>query len=146
MYPTLTKPPASCLYEGSIMSLERRKEIASRIRARREYLRLSQQQVATQVGVERSAFAHWEAARVGIDSVVLEQIAKALKVNVAWLYGEEVDTAIAPDDAKMIRRLQSLPPEARAGVVGMIEHMETFIKQADVPNKRDKSADDTEQE
>lgn len=62
---------------------ERRLAIAARLREAREYLGMSQDEVATAVGISRPAVTNLEAGSRKVDSVELIELAR--------LYGQSVD-------------------------------------------------------
>jgi transcriptional regulator with XRE-family HTH domain len=81
-------------------------DIGTRIRAIRAELGLTQDQLAEQVGVSRSAVAQWETGRTGQITGNLSRIAAALEVNVEYLmYG---DDKLAPAEARQADELAML--------------------------------------
>ncbi len=65
------------------------KEIGRRIKARREYLRLSQEALAERTGVSRVTISNWERGERSISAVELPALAAALTVPLAYFYGDE---------------------------------------------------------
>ncbi|MEA2739045.1 MAG: hypothetical protein QOH05_2352 [Acetobacteraceae bacterium] len=69
-------------------------DIGIRIRAARRDRGLTQDELAEQVGVSRSAVAQWETGRAGQVTGNLARIAAALEVNVEYLmYGDDKHAA-----------------------------------------------------
>ena len=65
-------------------------DIGTRIRAARRDRGLTQDELADQVGVSRSAVAQWETGRTGQVTGNLSRIAGVLEVNVEYLmYGDD---------------------------------------------------------
>ena len=65
-------------------------DIGIRIRARRRDKGLTQDQLADQIGVSRSAVAQWETGRTGQITGNLSRIAGSLDVSVEYLvYGDD---------------------------------------------------------
>ena len=65
------------------------KEIGKRIRSRREYLHLSQEALSELAGVSRVTISNWERGERSINAAELPALAEALKVPLAYFYGEE---------------------------------------------------------
>jgi transcriptional regulator with XRE-family HTH domain len=72
--------------------------IGDRIRAARTGCALTQDQLARQIGVSRSAVAQWETGRTGQITGNLSRIAAALQVNVEYLV--HGDDKRAPSEAR----------------------------------------------
>lgn len=92
-------------------------DIGERIRTTRRDRALTQDQLAGQVGVSRSAVAQWETGRTGQITGNLSRIASALEVNVEYLmYG---DDKRAPgevrqgDELALLRLYRECEPEDR---------------------------------
>jgi transcriptional regulator with XRE-family HTH domain len=73
---------------------------AEKLKAAREARRLSQVELAGQLGLSQSAVARWEKARNKPDIVWLVQLAKLLAFDVAWLLNDE-----RPDDPPDVQEL-----------------------------------------
>lgn len=65
------------------------KEIGRRIKSRREYLHLSQTALSELAGVSRVTISNWERGERSINASELPALASALKVPLAYFYGDE---------------------------------------------------------
>lgn len=65
------------------------KEIGQRMRARREYLGLTQSDLAAAMGVGGATYSRYESGRLAISAPDLPRAAKALRVSAGYLYGED---------------------------------------------------------
>jgi transcriptional regulator with XRE-family HTH domain len=92
-------------------------DIGMRIRVQRRERHLTQDNLAHQVGVSRSAIAQWETGRTGQITGNLSRIAAALDVNVEYLlYGDDKRAAAEPrqgDELAMLRLYRECDPEDR---------------------------------
>ncbi|MBV9654386.1 MAG: helix-turn-helix domain-containing protein [Acetobacteraceae bacterium] len=91
--------------------------IGARIRSARKDLQLTQDALATAVGVTRSAVAQWETDRAGQITGNLTRIAAVLGVNVEWLvHGTDLrapSNAASGDELAMLRLYRECAPEDR---------------------------------
>lgn len=71
------------------MSEDARKILCERLRAAREYLGLSQEEVAQQVGLPRPAISQIENGNRRIDAIELAKLAKLYQRPVSYFTGEE---------------------------------------------------------
>ena len=92
-------------------------DIGTRIRVQRRERHLTQDTLAHQVGVSRSAIAQWETGRTGQITGNLSRIAAALDVSVEYLlYGDDKRAAAEPrqgDELAMLRLYRECDPEDR---------------------------------
>jgi transcriptional regulator with XRE-family HTH domain len=92
-------------------------DIGGRIRTARLDRGLTQDQLASEVGVSRSAVAQWETSRTGQVTENLSRIAQALEVSVEYLmYGEDkrVPTeARQGDELALLRLYRECDPDDR---------------------------------
>jgi len=92
-------------------------DIGSRIRATRRDRNLTQDELAHQIGVSRSAVAQWETGRTGQITGNLSRIAGALEVGVEYLvYGEDKRApaeARQGDELALLRLYRECEPEDR---------------------------------
>jgi transcriptional regulator with XRE-family HTH domain len=94
--------------------IERRKEIASRLREARRLAGLSQGQVAKRMDMHRPTVSEIEAANRRVSADELKQFAELYDVKMAYLTGEAPDS-LELDDPRLklaARELQKLPPES----------------------------------
>jgi transcriptional regulator with XRE-family HTH domain len=89
----------------------------ARIRIARQDRGLTQDELATRVGVSRSAVAQWETGRTGQVTANLSRIATALDVNVEYLmFGDDKRAAAAVrqgDELAMLRLYRECSPDDR---------------------------------
>ena len=92
-------------------------DIGTRIRAARRDRGLTQDELAEQVGVSRSAVAQWETGRTGQVTGNLSRIAGVLQVNVEYLmYGDDkraVGEVRQGDELALLRLYRECDPEDR---------------------------------
>ena len=92
-------------------------DIGTRIRATRRDRGLTQDELADQVGVSRSAVAQWETGRTGQVTGNLSRIAGVLEVNVEYLmYGDDKRAAgevRQGDELALLRLYRECEPEDR---------------------------------
>jgi transcriptional regulator with XRE-family HTH domain len=92
-------------------------DIGSRIRTIRRERGLTQDELAEQVGVSRSAVAQWETGRTGQVTGNLSRIASALRVNVEFLMVGDDKRAAAEvrqgDELALLRLYRECEPEDR---------------------------------
>jgi transcriptional regulator with XRE-family HTH domain len=83
-------------------------EIGERMRARREYLGLTQAQVGRAIGKDRSSYAQYESGINTISAETLREIAQVLKTSAAYLFGEQTEGDVARHE--IVRFFEGLPP------------------------------------
>jgi transcriptional regulator with XRE-family HTH domain len=92
-------------------------DIGTRIRTARRDHGLTQDELADQVGVSRSAVAQWETGRTGQVTGNLSRIAGALEVNVEYLmYGDDKRASQQVgqgDELALLRLYRECDPEDR---------------------------------
>jgi transcriptional regulator with XRE-family HTH domain len=92
-------------------------DIGTRIRAARRERGLTQDELADQVGVSRSAVAQWETGRTGQVTGNLSRIAGVLGVNVEYLMvGDDkraASEARQGDELALLRLYRECDPEDR---------------------------------
>src|SRR5271169_4143623 len=92
-------------------------DIGTRIRATRRDRGLTQDDLADQVGVSRSAVAQWETGRTGQVTGNLSRIADALGVNVEYLmYGDDKRASgevRQGDELALVRLYRECDPDDR---------------------------------
>ena len=70
-----------------------RQVLGGRLREAREYLALSQEEVADTLGISRSALSLAESGKRKVDALELTQLAKIYRTTVAGLTGEATEHA-----------------------------------------------------
>ena len=92
-----------------------RKAMGDRLREAREYLGFSQEEVATFLGVPRSALSLIETGQRKVDALELKKLASLYKRPVAYFTGEDAEEdAYGEDVAHLARKASELSPEDRA--------------------------------
>jgi transcriptional regulator with XRE-family HTH domain len=91
-----------------------RKAMGDRLRVAREYLGFSQEEVATYLGVPRSALSLIEAGTRKVDALELKKLASLYKRSVAHFTGEEGEDEYGEEVAHLARKVRELSPEDRA--------------------------------
>jgi transcriptional regulator with XRE-family HTH domain len=91
-----------------------RKTLGERLREAREYLGFSQDQVATFLGVARSALSLIETGQRKVDALELKKLAGLYKRPVAYFTGEEAEEVFFGADVKhLARKVSELSPDDR---------------------------------
>jgi transcriptional regulator with XRE-family HTH domain len=71
--------------------------LGERLRESREYLGLSQQEVAERLGISRPAVTHMEAGKRKVSTLELRQLASLYRRPYEWLVGETRDAGVPED-------------------------------------------------
>jgi transcriptional regulator with XRE-family HTH domain len=95
---------------------------AQRLRDTRRARGLSQEELARQVGVSRSAVAQWETARSGQLGVHLSRLARVLEVDVGWLL-HGTPLAGSGDELALIRLYRECSDEDRQILLRMAHRL-----------------------
>jgi transcriptional regulator with XRE-family HTH domain len=92
-----------------------RKTLGERFREAREYLGFSQEEVATYLGVSRSALSNIESGQRKVDALELKKLAGLYKRPVIHFTGEEAqDSTYREDIAHLARKASELSADDRA--------------------------------
>jgi transcriptional regulator with XRE-family HTH domain len=92
-----------------------RKELGTRLRAAREYVGLSQDEVAKYLAIPRTALSHIETGQRRIDALELKKLARLYKRPVGYFTGEEkVEEELPADVAHLARAASGLSERDRA--------------------------------
>ena len=92
-----------------------RKTLGERLREAREYLGFSQDQVATFLGVSRSALSNMETGQRKVEALELKKLAGLYKRSVSHFTGEEIeDVTFEADVAHLARKASELSADDRA--------------------------------
>lgn len=98
-----------------VVQKDDRKSLGNRLREAREYLGFSQEEVASFLGVPRTALTSIEAGTRKVDALELKKLAGLFKRPVAHFTGEEVVDDFGGDDvAHLARKARELSPADRA--------------------------------
>jgi transcriptional regulator with XRE-family HTH domain len=91
-----------------------RKTLGERLREAREYLGFSQEEVATFLGVSRSALSLIETGQRKVDALELKKLAGLYKRPVGYFTGEETEEISFGADVKhLARKVAELSPDDR---------------------------------
>jgi transcriptional regulator with XRE-family HTH domain len=103
--------------------IDERTQLASRLKEVREYLGLSQQEVAASLNVPRSAVSLIESGQRRVDSVELKTLAKLYQRPVAFFTGEEVTSPLAGDVAVLAKQASKLSDQDRTELLRFSEFL-----------------------
>lgn len=99
----------------------------ARLAALRQGRGLSQEALATEVGVSRRVIAYYEARDAQPPGALLGSLARALKVSTDALLGlTPIATKTSPKTARLLKRLQrieELPPADQRAVLKLVDAM-----------------------
>lgn len=91
-----------------------RKALGERLREAREYLGFSQDQVATFLGIPRSALSLIETGQRKVDALELKKLAGLYKRPVGYFTGEEAgDVSFSADVKHLARKVSELSADDR---------------------------------
>ena len=100
-----------------------RKTLGERLREAREYLGFSQDQVATFLGVSRSALSLMESGQRKVDALELKKLAGLYKRSVGYFTGEEDDATIGADVKHLARKVSDLSSEDKAELARFADYL-----------------------
>lgn len=103
--------------------IDERTELASHLKEAREYLGLSQQEVAAALNVPRSAISLMESGQRRVDSVELKVLAKLYQRPVAFFTGEEVASQLVGDVAVLAKQASKLSDQDRTELLRFSEFL-----------------------
>ena len=81
-----------------------RRQLGARLREAREYLGLSQDEVANYLGIPRTALSHIESGQRRMDALELKKVAPLYKRPVAYFTGENQEGEGLPEDIAHLAR------------------------------------------
>lgn len=98
--------------------------LGARIRESREYRGFSQEQVATKLGISRSAVSLIESGTRRLEAIELATLARLFECTLEELTGSSPSPARAPESVQLIARAAAaLAPEDRAEVLRFAEYL-----------------------
>ena len=103
--------------------IDERTQLASRLKEAREYLGLSQQEVAEALNVPRSAISLLENGQRRVDSVELKILAKMYQRPVGFFTGEETAPPLFGDVAVLAKQASKLSSEDRTELLRFSEFL-----------------------
>lgn len=100
--------------------------LGERIAAHRKALRLTQQQLAEQLGIAQQTLAHYEGARLRVPASMLPSLAELLTVSIESLIGQDATRSKRkreppPKLAHHMERISRLPKPQQRLVLQVIE-------------------------
>jgi transcriptional regulator with XRE-family HTH domain len=117
--------------------------IGSRIKELRLKKDLTQEELATRLGVKRPTLANWEIDRAAPGYAQLTEMAKIFTVSVDYILGPNQNdlsyVVLSPEDLELLRRIKSLSLDNRKTVetvVTSIECYERQLERGDVSSKK----------
>jgi transcriptional regulator with XRE-family HTH domain len=102
-----------------------RAALGDRLREAREYLELSQDEVAKRLQVPRSAISLIESGQRRVEALELRELAKLYQRSVASLTGEEAPSAMAADVAHLARAASTLTETDRTELTRFAEFLQS---------------------
>ena len=103
-----------------------RESLGERLREARRYLGLTQDEVATTVGMPRTALTDVEAGRRKVDALELSQLSRLYKQPVSYFTGDdEVSSELPPDVAHLARQAADLSETDRAELGRFAEYLKS---------------------
>lgn len=103
-----------------------RKTLGERLREAREYLGFSQEEVATFLGVSRSALSLMESGQRKVDALELKKMAGLYKRPVGYFTGEESEeTSFGADVKHLARKVAELAPDDREELARFADFLRT---------------------
>lgn len=102
---------------------QQRKELADKLRITREYLGLSQEEVAKAIGISRSAISLIESGRRKVDVMEIQSFARAYQCSVADLTGESSVQEVSPKLDILKRTASELTEDDRDEVLRFAEYL-----------------------
>lgn len=113
-----------------------RQMLSDRLREAREYVGLTQDDVARKLGIPRSALSHMEAGERKVEALELTQLAKLYQRDLAWFTGEKLKAAKVPKDvAYLARAAEELSPKDRAELSRFADFLKSRARSKADPNE-----------
>jgi transcriptional regulator with XRE-family HTH domain len=101
-----------------------RKELGGRLREAREYIGLSQDEVAKILTIPRTALSHIETGQRRVDALELKKLAQLYKRPVGYFTGEEkFGDSLSQDVAHLARAASGLSPSDRKELNRFAEYL-----------------------
>src|SRR4051794_15402472 len=108
-----------------------RKTLGERFREAREYLGFSQEEVASFLGIARSAMSNIEAGQRKVESLELKKLAELYKRPIGYFAGEdenEGDLPVGEDVAHLARKVAHLSADDRAELTRFVDYLRSRSK------------------
>ena len=104
---------------------DERANIGARLREARDYLGLSQQEVATALSLPRTAVSMMESGQRGVDSLELKALAKLYQRPITFFTGEEevLGSDVGADVALLAKQVAKLSDQDRSELLRFSEFL-----------------------
>jgi transcriptional regulator with XRE-family HTH domain len=117
-----TKRPGNPRSEGSDVD---HRLLATRLREAREYLELSQEEVARVLGVPRSAVSMIENGQRQVGALELKKLAKLYQRSIEYFTGKEATPPIPDNVRHLARKASKLTERDRQELLRFVEFLQT---------------------
>ncbi len=113
-----------------------RQLLSDRLREAREYVGLTQDDVARKLGVPRSALSHMESGARKVEALELTQLAKLYQRDLAWFTGEKLRAPkVSKDVAYLARAAEELSPKDRAELARFADFLKSRARSKADPHE-----------
>ena len=102
---------------------EERRQLGERLRQAREYLGLSQEEVATYLKVPRTALTGVESGQRRVEAIELKRLAELYRQPVSYFTGEDAAAALPADVAHLARAAAQLSVKDREELGRFAEYL-----------------------
>jgi transcriptional regulator with XRE-family HTH domain len=110
--------------------------IGERIKARREQLGLTQEQVAAQLGIGRPGYAHYETGRSAVSAVDLHRLSRILHTTLDALCGDSEMGVLPAPEAEALACFQTLLPSLKPAALAMLRSLAALRPSSDTAQVR----------
>jgi transcriptional regulator with XRE-family HTH domain len=113
-----------------------RQLLSDRLREAREYVGLTQDDVARKLGIPRSALSLMESGARKVEALELTQLAKLYQRDLNWFTGEKLRAArVSKDVAYLARAAEELSPKDRAELAQFADFLKSRARSKADPNE-----------
>jgi transcriptional regulator with XRE-family HTH domain len=102
-----------------------RRRLGERLKQAREYLGLSQDDVAKHLGVPRTALTNMESGQRRVEALELQQLAELYRHPITFFTSNEQQDALPADVEHLARKAASLSAQDRAELERFAEYLRT---------------------
>jgi transcriptional regulator with XRE-family HTH domain len=115
-----------------------RQALGDRLKEAREYMGLTQDDVAKSLGIPRSALSNVEAGTRKVDAIELARLAKLYQRPVAWFTGEDpaASSEVAKEVAHVARAAATLSQQDRQELARFADFLKSRAKAKATPDGR----------
>jgi transcriptional regulator with XRE-family HTH domain len=100
-----------------------RTALGERLKQAREYLELSQDEVAKKIGLPRTAVSHIESGQRRVDAIELQKLAELYQRRVSYFTGEVVSAHLPEDVEHLARAAKKLSQRDRKELANFAEFL-----------------------